>query len=164
MNKSNNERYNTHDAETVLICVLFSKFTFYPSSSLVHSFLLLNKCGAYALPHRPPHQPHHHPRMQSSCLNVCVSVCASGFSVCVCVCAFMFLTVCCRHLEPSKKRNIAEVCFGKSKRKLTAEGGGKLKRFFSLSLLWFHWVSLITLLVQFWLHAEGEGIPLQCRL
>lgn len=133
MNKSNNERYNTHDAGTVFICVLFSKFTFYPSSSVVHSFLLLNKCGAYALPHQPPHQPHHHPHMQSSCLNVCVSVCASGFSVCVfyvCVCLFVFLTVCCRHLEPSKKRNIAEVCFGKSKRKLTAEGGGKLKWFF----------------------------------
>lgn len=118
--------------------------------------------GLCSSPPTPPPSPHAIKLFKCLCFSVRLWV------LCVCllrVCVFMFLTVCCRHSEPSKKRNIAEVCFGKSKRKLTAEGGGKLKCcFFSLSLLWLHWVSLITLLVQFWLHAKAEGIPLQCRL
>lgn len=89
--------------------------------------------GLCSSPPTPPPSPHAIKLFKCLCFSVRLWV------LCVCLlraCVFMFLTVCCRHLEPSKKRNIAEVCFGKSKRKLTAEGGGKLKCcFFPLSSL-----------------------------
>lgn len=95
---------------------------------MVHSFLLLNKCGAYAL----PHQPHHHPHMQSSCLNVCISVCASGFSVCVfyvCVCSCFSLSVAVIWSQVRREISLKSV-LGKAK------SGGKLKCcFFPLSSL-----------------------------
>lgn len=80
--------------------------------------------GLCSSPPTPPPSPHAIKLFKCLCFSVRLWV----LSVCLLrVCVFMFLTVCCRHLEPSKKRNIVEVCFGKSKRKLTAEGGGKLE-------------------------------------